>query len=271
VNEFGFPDQPMLDEMTDAALAILAKNPAGFVLMVECASIDKQAHNMDTDRWILETIEFDRAVARAKAFAAANPDTLVLVTADHECAGVNIIGASTQTDAALQTKIATATADANTAVTAGVNAANVLAALRGSTGGATDVVGTYDNAKFPVYTLAADGYPVSTDVDNRLLIGYAANADRYEDWRTNAQPLKDSQQPLNGVAPLSTYPSGPTTRDSASKFYITGQVGGSTAVHTASDVPLTASGRGAYLFKGVLDNTDVFFLAMQAVVGGVTQ
>jgi alkaline phosphatase len=91
VNEFGFPDQPMLDEMTDAALAVLSKNPAGFVLMVEAASIDKQAHNMDTDRWILETIEFDRAIGRAKAFAAANPDTLVLVTADHECAGVNIM------------------------------------------------------------------------------------------------------------------------------------------------------------------------------------
>ncbi|MGL1446824.1 alkaline phosphatase, partial [Vibrio parahaemolyticus] len=62
VNDYGFPDQPMLDEMTQKALDVLNKNNSnGFVLMVEGASIDKQAHLMDTDRWVLETIEFDRA------------------------------------------------------------------------------------------------------------------------------------------------------------------------------------------------------------------
>ena len=46
-----------------------ASNPRGFVLMVEGASIDKQAHNMDTERWMLDTIEFDRAVQVAQDFA----------------------------------------------------------------------------------------------------------------------------------------------------------------------------------------------------------
>ena len=62
VDDYSFPDQPLLEEMTTKALAVLAKQPKGFVLMVEGASIDKQAHNMDTERWILDTIEFDRAV-----------------------------------------------------------------------------------------------------------------------------------------------------------------------------------------------------------------
>jgi alkaline phosphatase len=131
------------------------------------------------------------------------------------------------------------------------------------------VVGTYDLASFPVYTLATDGYPATTDVDYKMLIGYAANSDRYEDWLTNPRPLRDSQQPFNGSAPLNTYPNGPLNRDVAGNFLITGQVPGSSAVHTGSDIPLTASGRGASLFKGVLDNTDVFFLAMQAAIGGV--
>jgi hypothetical protein len=43
----------------------------------------------------------DRAVQVAKDFAAHNPDTLVIVTADHECSGAAIIGASKVTDAAL--------------------------------------------------------------------------------------------------------------------------------------------------------------------------
>jgi alkaline phosphatase len=53
VDDYGFPDQPMLDEMIAKAIQVLSKNPNGFYLMVEGGSIDKQAHNMDTERWIL--------------------------------------------------------------------------------------------------------------------------------------------------------------------------------------------------------------------------
>ncbi|MEZ5275320.1 MAG: alkaline phosphatase [Opitutaceae bacterium] len=243
VQDYGFPDQPMLDEMTRAALKVLSKNRNGFVLMVEAASIDKQAHNMDTERWILDTIEFDRAIDVARRFALRNEDTLVIITADHECAGVNIIGGSRTTQAGLEE----AASDGS------------LTALR------NNLVGTYDAAGFPRYTIAADGYPETTDVDYRMLIGYAANADRYEDWITNPQPLRDSQQPLNGSAPLNLYPSGPMNRDG---FLVTGQVGGSTAVHTASDIPLSALGCGAERFHGVMDNTTVFFKAMAAALEG---
>jgi alkaline phosphatase len=248
VDDYGFPDQPMLDEMTSAALQVLSRDRDGFVLMVEAASIDKQAHNMDTERWILDTIEFDRAIGVCHDFAERHGDTLVIVTADHECAGVNIIGGSRLTDAE-------------------------LAMRAGGGGGAAqlrnNVVGTYDSAGFPRYSMAADGYPISTDVDKRMLIGYAANADRYEDWRTNPLPLRDSQQPFNNQPPLSTYPSGPLNRDVAGNFLVTGQIGDSVAAHTGSDVPVSAGGRGASLFTGVMDNTDVYFKTMQAVLGGV--
>jgi len=40
-------------------------------------------------------------------------------------------------------------------------------------------------------------------------------------------------------------------------------------VHTATDTPLSAMGRGAALFTGTYDNTDVFFKIGQAVLGGV--
>jgi alkaline phosphatase len=254
VNEFGFPDQPMLDEMTDAALQVLAKNPNGFVLMVEGASIDKQAHNMDTERWILDTIEFDRAIGRAKAFAAANPDTLVLITADHECAGVNIIGASTVSQASLNAR---------------ANSGRGPAELRDPPAGtAIPVVGTYELAGFPVYGIQPDGYPATTNPDRKMLVGYAAASDRYEDWQSNPRPIRDSQQPFNNTAPLNTHPSNPTERKTAGGFFIAGQVFGTSAVHTASDIPLSAYGRGAALFSGTMDNTDVFFKAMKAVLVG---
>ena len=254
VNEFGFPDQPMLDEMVDVALPILAKNPAGFVLMVEAASIDKQAHSMDTDRWILETIEFDRAIARAQAFAAANPDTLVLVTADHECAGVNIIGASTVTQASLNAR---------------ANSGGGAAQLRDpAPGSAIPVVGTYELAGFPVYGIQPDGYPATTNPDRKMLIGYAGGSDRFEDWQSNPRPIRDTQQPFNATAPLNTHPNNPLERKTAGNFLITGHVNGTSAVHTASDIPISAYGRGAAHFTGTMDNTDVFFRAMKAALVG---
>ena len=246
VARYGFPDQPMLDEMTDAALTVLNKNTNGFVLEIEGASIDKQAHNMDSERWILDMMEFDYAVEKCRVFQAANPDTLIIVTADHECAGVAIIGGSTVTDAVLATK----------------TAANIRA-----------TVGSYDAASFPNYTIALDGYPTTTDVDFRMLIGYAANADRYEDFRTNELPLRDSQQPTAGTpygGISASLPNLPINRDTGNGYLVTGQVQDTTAVHTAGDIPLSAQGRGAKFFTGYMDNTDVFFKAMQAAIGGAS-
>ena len=247
VDDYGFPDQPMLDEMTSKALKVLDRQKNGFFLMVEGASIDKQAHNMDTERWMLDTLEFDRAVALAQAYAASRSDTLVIITADHECAGVALIGGSRVSDARLQSLVREG----------GGNA------LRDT------VVGVYEQAGFPKYKISTDGYPETTDIDNRMLVGYGANSDRMEDFRTNDRPLQDSQQPFVKKEPLAIYPAGPMARDAEGKYMVTGQVPGDSAVHTATDIPLSAFGPGAYAFTGVLDNTDVFFKLAQAAVKGV--
>jgi alkaline phosphatase len=249
VDDFGFPDQPMLEEMTVKALDVLSKDKNGFVLMVEAASIDKQAHNMDTERWILDTIEFDNAIRVGQSFAQKRGDTLVIITADHEVSGVSLIGGSIVSDSKL----------AELAKDGGV------ANLRDK------VVGAYEKAGFPKYRLANDGYPETTNVDNRLLVGYGANSDRHEDWRTNDRPIQDSQQPFSKAEPLSVYPADPTARDAEGKFMVTGQVPGNSGVHTASDIPLSAFGPGAWSFTGVMDNTDVFFILGQAAVKGVVK
>ncbi len=245
VDDYGLPDQPMLDEMTAKALGVLEHQKNGFVLMVEGASIDKQAHNMDTERWLLDTIEFDRAIKLTQEFARTHGDTLVIVTADHECSGAALIGGSRVTDARLQELVREG------------GVANIR----------DKVVGIYEQAGFPKYKMAADGYPETTDIDYRILVGYGANADRYEDFRTNERPLQDSQQPFVKKEPLSVYPAGPMNRDTEGKFLVTGQVPGESAVHTATDIPLSAFGPGAWSFTGVQDNTDVFFKLAQAANG----
>ncbi|HLA33528.1 MAG TPA: alkaline phosphatase [Rhodocyclaceae bacterium] len=247
VDDYGFPDQPMLDEMVAKALAVLERQKNGFVLLVEGASIDKQAHTMDTERWMLDTLELDRAVKVVQEFARRRGDTLAIVTADHECSGAALIGGSIVSDVKLQ-ELARAGGEAH---------------LRDK------VVGPYEKAGFPRYRIAADGYPETTNIDRRLLIGYGANADRYEDWRTNERPVQDKEHPFLKQPPLAAHPISAKARDTEGRFLVTGQVPGDRAVHTGTDIPLSAYGPGAWSFTGVFDNTDVFFRLAQAALGGV--
>jgi alkaline phosphatase len=79
-----------LAEMTSTAISALSRNRDGFFLMVEEAAIDRMAHQNNTRLAIKGVLELDRAVAVAKAFADADSETLVIVTADHECGGLCI-------------------------------------------------------------------------------------------------------------------------------------------------------------------------------------
>ncbi|WP_380825882.1 MULTISPECIES: alkaline phosphatase [Serratia] len=74
---------PTLAAMTDKAIALLKDNPNGFFLQVEGASIDKQDHAANPCGQIGETVDLDEAVQKALAFARADGNTLVIVTADH--------------------------------------------------------------------------------------------------------------------------------------------------------------------------------------------
>lgn len=249
---------PMLDNMARAAIASLtASSPRGFFLMIEGASIDKQSHWEDADRAIWDTIEFDRAVGVAKRFAEQtnsdadpNNDTLVIVTADHETSGFSLIGARNP-----DPRIPRGSRDAAR-----------------SYHGFTD----YKDAD-------GDGYPDEVDPPSKLIVGFGAGTDRYEDWTSNKRSLLPTVVE-NGRAVANPLRDGPKDADPASRNgqLIIGQVENGesasvapgadiepmiNAVHTASDIPLTATGTGAMQFVGVQDNTSVFFKMMRAFGG----
>ncbi len=85
---------PSLAEMTGKALEILSQDPNGFFLMVEGGRIDHAGHDHNKVGVALETIAFDLAVSRAYSYAAQVPNTLLIVTADHETGGLMITGDS---------------------------------------------------------------------------------------------------------------------------------------------------------------------------------
>ena len=75
--------EPSLPEMTSKAIELLSADPDGFTLQVEGASIDKRDHAADLCGQIGETLAFDEAIGVALDYQRDNPDTLVIVTADH--------------------------------------------------------------------------------------------------------------------------------------------------------------------------------------------
>jgi alkaline phosphatase len=82
--------EPHLTQMTTKALSILEHDPDGFFLMVEGGEIDKAAHASNIAGVAGEAAEFGKAVGIVLKWMESNPDTLLLVTADHETGGLSV-------------------------------------------------------------------------------------------------------------------------------------------------------------------------------------
>jgi alkaline phosphatase len=274
-----YRDTPMLEDLAKLALRSLsAHSPAGFYLMIEGASIDKRAHAMDAERMIWDVIEFDRAVQVALDFAKrtnsdadATNDTLVIVTADHETGALGIIGVGNEKYA--PEKLGRAVRDY--AAVFRFQPAQVL-------------------NFFPNYETDARGFPVHPDPSRKLLLGWGAGPDHYENWVSNRQqheaavvvknvtypnPERDGPvEPTDNVT-VSGVPipgflvRGTIENGEVSCPDVTGCEGDTASVaqyvsgHTASDVPLSASGPGAWQFTGVYENTDVLLKMLRASTG----
>ncbi len=247
-----YPDQPFLDEMTKTAIDVLSQYPNGFFLMVEGAHIDKQAHAMDAERSIYDVIQLDNAVKVALDFATrtntdADPDndTLAIVGSDHETAGMSLPGVS-----------------------------------RPEAKGSRDYVKAYgyggarnDPARlnFTNYVDAnRNGYPDDPDPDYKLIVTFGANSDRYEDFHSSRKPKTPSAR-VNGIVVAN--PDDPD-RWALGGYLVTGQLengdrgaGQGAAVHTMTDVPVSAYGPGASQFARVSDNTEAFFYIINSILG----
>lgn len=79
---------PTLTDMTKKALEILSKDKDGFFLMVEAGSIDWLAHERDAAAVLQELLEFDDTLSYVQNWMKDNPDTLLIVTTDHDTSGL---------------------------------------------------------------------------------------------------------------------------------------------------------------------------------------
>ncbi|OGA47607.1 MAG: hypothetical protein A3F74_22985 [Betaproteobacteria bacterium RIFCSPLOWO2_12_FULL_62_58] len=80
--------EPTTAEMATAALKTFSQNsPNGFVLLVENENVDTAGHANDAASLMRALWAFDDAVKVALDFQRRSPDTLVIVTGDHETGG----------------------------------------------------------------------------------------------------------------------------------------------------------------------------------------
>ena len=277
-----YRDTPMLDDLARLAIRSLdAHSPRGFYLMIEGASIDKRAHASDAERTIWDIIEFDRAVAVALEYAKktntdadATNDTLVIVTADHETGGLALVGVGN--DRYEPEQLGRAVRD-------------YAAVFRFDPDQQLNL--------FTNYSADPNGYPTDPDPSRKLLLGWAAAPDRYENWVSNR--LQGESSVINPGPPRTSAANrardaDADTSDNATVdgkhipgFLVTGVIeNGATgcppdvtcpadtasyphsiAGHTATDVPLSATGPGAWQFTGLFENTDVFLKMLRAGSG----
>lgn len=80
----------MLPVSTATAIDILDNNTKGFFLMVESSQIDWGGHDNDSEYIVNELLDFNNAVKNGMEYAKKHKNTLVIVTADHECGGMTL-------------------------------------------------------------------------------------------------------------------------------------------------------------------------------------
>jgi len=83
--------QPGLEEIVKKAIGILAADPDGFFLLIEGGRIDHAGHGNDIERLVREVAEFSEAVQVVIDWGKDRKDTLILVTADHETGGLQVL------------------------------------------------------------------------------------------------------------------------------------------------------------------------------------
>jgi alkaline phosphatase len=152
---------------------------------------------------------------------------------------------------------------------------------------------------FPNYEVDDRGFPVDPDPSRKILLGWAAGPDHNENWMSNRLQLEGAVgvgKPAVGVAnPARDGPDATSDNTTVRGAVIPGflvrgtienaetgcpsadgcpgdtaALGHTISGHTASDVPVSASGPGAWQFTGVYENTDVFVKILRAATGTYT-
>jgi alkaline phosphatase len=214
-----------LQTMTEKALQLLTPSEKGFVLMVEGSQIDWCGHANDIACAMAEMDDFAKAIQVAKAYVDSHPDTILVITADHETGGLSL---GAEGEYAWHSK-----------VIKGVKhtATEISRLLLAST-----------TTEVPKLWATLTGFELNEQELKNLLsaIQQAKNAVGNQSL-TNLDNLTEAQEKV--LAALHSAVKQPINHYS--------KTGWTSGAHTAIDVPVLAWGEQRADFAGFQDNTDI--------------
>lgn len=209
-------DVPTLAELTAKGLEVL-DNPKGFFMMVEGGKIDWAGHANDAATNLRDVLALDDAVKVALEFQKKNPDTLIVVTGDHETGGMTMGFAGTGYAFYMDR----------------------LANQKCSTDALSDYIHREKPADLKAlapFLEANFGLKFSGDAAKDPMVLTGAEKDELEKAFSNEQKF------TTAVKNIFSHKCG---------------IGWTSGAHTALPVLTTAEGPGAERFTGFIDNTDI--------------
>lgn len=223
--------EPSLAELTATAIDLLARDPEGFVLMVEAGRIDHGHHAGNAYRALGDTIALSDAV-RVALEKTRSDDTLIVVTADHSHT-LTISGYPRRGNPIL-----------------GKVVSRRLFDPQGGYDVATDALGrpytTLSYANGPGYTGASADTPEGPHYFGHRPCARMPGACSYEDIRKGRPDLSEVDTEDPSYLQEATVPLGSET-------------------HAGEDVPIYAGGPGAALFHGVQEQHYIYHAIVEAL------
>ena len=228
-------DTPTLAELTAKGLELL-DNPKGFFMMVEGGKIDWAGHANDAATNLRDVLALDEAVRVALDYQKSHPDTLIVVTGDHETGGMTMGFAGTGY-AFYMDRLAHQKCSAD----------SLSAHIRAKRPASLAELAPFLTENF--------GLRFEGDAAKDPMVLNAAERDELEkafahDLRIAKEGKKDDE--AYGAAKITRLPT-------AVKNIFSHKcgIGWTSGAHTALPVLTTAKGPGAERFAGFLDNTDI--------------
>lgn len=233
-----------LKEIVEKAVEVL-DNDKGFFLMTEGGKVDWASHANDAVTGIFETLAFADAVQVAIDFAKEHPEeTLIVVTGDHETGGLTIGFAKTKYDthfAYLQNQ-KISFLDFDTAI----------GELR--TSGADFNAALEEIKKY---------YGLTTEADQPLTLT-AAELDKLK-TAYELSMLPKAQRVIGDVETLAYGGYEPLSMAVSHILNNKAGIAYTSYSHTGLQIPVYATGVGAYKFSGNYDNTGIFDRMMEVL------
>ncbi|MGD9158425.1 MAG: alkaline phosphatase [Desulfobacteraceae bacterium] len=240
-----------LANFTEEGIRLL-DNPDGFFMMVEGGKIDWACHANDARAAIEDTIAFDNAIQKAVDFYNAHPnETLIVITADHECGGQTIGFAGTGYDTFFEIL------EKQTMSFEFFNATE-LSDYKASHASVTDIDADMWQIIFTNFGL--DGAGLSPETADDLSNFQKEQLEDAFDRTMTGTPITGSEEDYllyGGYQALTV-----------TLTHILNQragIGWTSYSHTGVPVPVLAMGKYAEIFDGFYDNTDVALRIAQAM------